>query len=120
MECHPKLQEFWKCGIGAPRLLSDMFTIKKIRSTSESKPREAFQCRMCDYVNDRMYHACKHYDRIHVNKGRAIPAKRKYVIEEADEENATTNQKEEQIIVSSETNKEEQHEEQQVELPSWW
>jgi hypothetical protein len=32
----------------------------------------------CSYINTRLYHSKKHYQRIHVKEGKAIKNKRKY------------------------------------------
>ena len=61
----------WK---GMP--ISDMFTM----TTLHDRGILAFKCRQCPYVNNRRNHACNHYDRIHVNNGKAMPMKRKYAI----------------------------------------
>ena len=37
-----------------------------------------FRCCMCSYLNDRAYHSRMHYQRIHVNGGRAMVGKRKF------------------------------------------
>lgn len=37
-----------------------------------------FQCSMCSYVMDRYYHACKHFQRVHVMNGNPMHRKRKY------------------------------------------
>lgn len=37
-----------------------------------------FHCQCCDYLNDRLYHTKMHYQRIHVQEGKAMTRKRKY------------------------------------------
>eukprot|EP00960_Hanusia_phi_P011172 327199-Hanusia_phi.AAC.7 len=37
-----------------------------------------YQCSMCSYTTDRLFHTKRHYDRIHVNNGKSAPSKRKY------------------------------------------
>lgn len=37
-----------------------------------------FHCQSCDYLNDRLYHTKMHYQRIHVQAGKAMTLKRKY------------------------------------------
>jgi len=36
-----------------------------------------YHCRECDYQGDRLYHARMHYERVHVNAGKAVLLKRK-------------------------------------------
>ena len=38
-----------------------------------------YHCELCDYMNDRLYHSKMHYQRIHINNGKSMPRKRKYV-----------------------------------------
>lgn len=38
-----------------------------------------FQCSLCNYIGDRYYHAGRHFERIHIRKGRPMHRKRKYV-----------------------------------------
>ncbi|KAJ1474465.1 hypothetical protein T484DRAFT_3260145 [Baffinella frigidus] len=45
-----------------------------------------YHCRQCDYSGDRLYHCKMHYERIHVNQGKAMQNKRKYPNEEEEEE----------------------------------
>ena len=37
-----------------------------------------YRCRECAYFNDRSYHSRMHYQRIHVNGGRAMQSRRKF------------------------------------------
>ncbi|KAJ1487901.1 hypothetical protein T484DRAFT_1888271, partial [Baffinella frigidus] len=38
-----------------------------------------YHCTACQYFNDRLYHCKMHYERIHVNNGKSMPRKRKYM-----------------------------------------
>ena len=38
-----------------------------------------YHCTQCKYFNDRLYHSKMHYQRIHVNQGKSMPRKRKYM-----------------------------------------
>jgi len=38
-----------------------------------------YHCTQCRYFNDRLYHSKMHYQRIHVNQGKSMPRKRKYM-----------------------------------------
>ena len=38
-----------------------------------------YQCSACSYFNDRLYHTKMHFQRIHVNLGREMNAKRKFM-----------------------------------------
>jgi len=49
---------------------------KKSRSAKGSK--FMYACVKCPYVNDRLYHAKMHYQRIHLQNGRSIMCRRKY------------------------------------------
>jgi len=49
---------------------------KKSRSAKGSK--FMYACVQCPYVNDRLYHAKMHYQRIHLQNGRSVMCRRKY------------------------------------------
>ena len=38
-----------------------------------------YHCTQCKYFNDRLYHSKMHYQRIHLNNGKSMPRKRKYM-----------------------------------------
>jgi hypothetical protein len=49
-----------------------------------------FHCVFCKYHSDRLYHSKMHYLRIHINGGKAMEKKRKYLEVDADEQNETS------------------------------
>jgi len=57
---------------------------QKIGRPARNKSRSAkgskfmYACVKCPYVNDRLYHAKMHFQRIHVQNGRSITSRRKY------------------------------------------